>query len=228
MKCEGSAFPSLKCSFFAGTIFKSSRGGVPALGLPLPTRERVPRFRGVDRYGGGDMDSHVKELTRLRGIGPVLSRRLIEAGLDSFDAILKGGEERLTAVRGLNPRWIPSILSQAAAMKSGAEGDREQALLEMRNRIDSLAVTVQDLAACVKDLRGSEGAGAVGAKVEAEIFRVLALLDRLRASMGRKMKRTGKGLGRAAKNLASLEGAGAAEIRKGLKKSRKSLERIFA
>ncbi len=175
------------------------------------------------------MNSDVKEVTRLRGIGPVLGRRLVEAGLAGFDAIVEAGEEGLKDIQGLNPRMIPSILSQAAEMNAAAaEGAREQALLEIRQRIDHLAVTVQDMAARVRELPETESIGTVGVKIEVEIFRVLALLDKLKARMGRKKKRTAKGLERAEKCLASLEGAGPADIRKGLKKSRRSLERIFA
>lgn len=174
------------------------------------------------------MNSDVKEVTRLRGIGPVLGRRLVEAGLAGFDAIVEAGEEGLKVIQGLNPRMIPSILSQAAEMYAAAEGAREQALLEIRQRIDHLAVTVLDMAARVRELPETESIGTAGVKIEVEIFRILALLDKLKARMGRKKKRTAKGLVRAEKRLASLEGAGPADIRKGLKKSRRSLERIFA
>ena len=175
------------------------------------------------------MDGAVKELTRLRGIGPVLGRRLAEAGLERFDAIVEAGEEGLKRIHGLNPRMISSLLSQAAEMRAAAaEGAREQSLLEVRQRIDLLAATVQDMAARVRDMSGTESIGTVGAKIEAEIFGILALLDKLKARLGRKKKRTASGLERAGKHLAPLEGAGLLDIRKGLKKSRKSLERIFA
>ena len=66
------------------------------------------------------MNSDVKEVTRLRGVGPVLGRRLVEAGLAGFDAIVEAGEEGLKVIQGLNPRMIPSILSQAAEMNAAA------------------------------------------------------------------------------------------------------------
>jgi signal transduction histidine kinase len=153
---------------------------------------------------------------------------LVEAGLAGFDAIVEAGEEGLKRIQGMNLRIIPSILSQAAEMNDAAEGAREHALQDVRQRIERLAATIRDMAARVRELPGTESVGTVGAKVEAEIFRILALLDKLTARLGRKRKRTARGLERAEKRLVSLEGAGLKDIRKGLKKSRKSLERIFA
>jgi hypothetical protein len=174
------------------------------------------------------MDEALKDLTRLRGIGPVLGRRFLDAGLDGFEKIAEAGEEGLKVIRGLNHRMIPSILAQAAEILAAAEGSRESALQEMRQRIDRLAATVRDMAAHVKDRLGPEGVGRHGKRMEKEIFRILVLLDKLTARLGTKRKRTVKGLDLAEKRLLTLKDAGLTEIEKGLRKSRKSLKRIFA
>jgi hypothetical protein len=174
------------------------------------------------------MDGALKELTRLRGIGPVLGRRLLDAGLDGFEKIAEAGEDGLKKIHGLNLRMIPSLLSQVSEMAADAECARETALEEMRQRIDRLVGTVRDMAAHVKGRLGPERAVNDGKKIEKEIFRILVLLDRLTARLGTKRKRTAKGLDRAEKRLLSLKDSGMTEIGKGLRKSRKSLKRIFA
>jgi hypothetical protein len=185
-------------------------------------------MRAQNRNCGGKMDGALKDLTRLRGIGPVLGRRLLDAGLDGFEKIAGAGEDGLKKILGLNPRMIPSLLSQVAGMAADAECARESALEEMRQRIDRLVGTVRDMAAHVKDRLGPEGVGRHGKKIETEIFKILVLLDKLTTRLGTKRKRTAKGLDRAEKRLLSLKDAGMTEIEKGLRKSRKSLKRIFA
>jgi hypothetical protein len=182
----------------------------------------------TEQHSGGEMDGALKELIRLRGIGPVLGRRFLDAGLDGFEKIAEAGEEGLKNIRGLNPRMIPSLLSQVAEMATDAEAARESALREMRQRIDRLAATVRDMAAHVKDRLGPEGVGRHGIRIEKEIFRILVLLDKLTTRLDTKRKRTAKGLDRAEKRLLTLKDAGLTEIEKGLRKSRKSLKRIFA
>ena len=163
----------------------------------------------------------------MRGIGSVLGQRFLDAGLDDFEKIVDAGEEGLKVIRGLNPRMIPPILAQAAELIAAEEGAREIALQEMRQRIERLAVVVRDMAAHVKDRLGTEGFGRHGKRMEKEIFRILVLLDKLTARLGTKRKRTAKALERAEKRLLTLKDAGLTEIEKGLRKSRKSLKRIF-
>jgi hypothetical protein len=174
------------------------------------------------------MDVTMKDLTRLRGVGPVLGRRFVDAGLDCFEKIVEAGAEGLKDIRGLNPRMIPLILSQAAEMNAAAEGSKERLLLKMRQQIDLLAGTVQNMALRITDRFGAESVGTDGKGMEKEILRILALLDKSTAKLGTKKKKMAKGLERAEKRLLSLNGAGLEEILKGLKKSRKYLKRIFS
>lgn len=174
------------------------------------------------------MDEALKELTRLKGIGPVLGRRFLDAGLDGFEKIVEAGEEGLKDIRGLNPRIISSLLSQIAGMTAAEEVTRERALQEMQRRIDCLAGALRDMASQVKNRFEADSIGAEGKKIEKEIFRILALLDTATARLGKKRKRTAKALERAEKRLLSLDGAGLDEIRKGLRKARKSMKRVLA
>jgi hypothetical protein len=174
------------------------------------------------------MDEALKELTRLRGIGPVLGRRLLDAGLDGFEKIAGAGEKGLKDIRGLNPRMISSLLSQIAVLTTDAVVARDSALKEMMQRADRLAGTVQDMAAQIRDRLEPDGVRKDGRRMEKEIFRILLLLEKLPARFGSKRKRTSKGLDRAEEALQFPGEAGLKEMGKGLKKTRKALKRIFA
>lgn len=174
------------------------------------------------------MDGDIRKMTRLRGVGPVLGRRFVEAGLDGFEKIVEAGEGALREIRGLNPRLISSILSQAAGMCAAAENTRESYLQEMQRRIDCIEDAVRAVASRVQTRFGSERQGTRGKRVEKEIFRILALLEKITVHIGTRKKRTAKGLERAEKRLLFPDEAGLKEIGAGLKRSRKSLEGVFS
>jgi ERCC4-type nuclease len=70
------------------------------------------------------MKEQIKELQRLRGIGEVLSRRLVESSYDSI-AKVAGAEERgLERIAGMNPKKVRSIVTQARQMMGEAEKSR--------------------------------------------------------------------------------------------------------
>jgi len=168
------------------------------------------------------MDGVEKELSRLKGVGAVLAGRLAAAGLDSFERILAAGEDGLKAIKGMNPRSIPSLLSQAEQMVSDAAAGR---LTGLRERAAAVDRRVQDIAADVKSRFGEELGGKLGRKVEKDILRIAGALDALSASLEKSGKRAGKVISKLEKRLAARDGAGLKEIRKGLKKSRKMLKR---
>lgn len=169
------------------------------------------------------MDNVTRELRRLKGVGAVLAGRFVEAGLDSIEKVAAAGEEGLKGIKGINPRSVPSILSQAAGMAADASAGRVR---ELRERTAVAAGRVQEIAADVRERFGEEIAGKTGKKVEKDILRIAASLASVAVKLETKGKRAGKVLSRFEKRLPGLEGAGLKEIRKGLKKTRKTLKRF--
>ena len=168
------------------------------------------------------MDKVTRDLRRLKGVGAVLAGRFVAAGLDSFEKVVAAGEEGLKGIRGINPRNIPSILSEAAALAVEASAGR---IRELRERTARVTGRVQEIAADVRDRFGAELAGKTGKKVEKDLLRIVASLETVAAKLETKGKRAGKVLSRFEKRLSVLEGAGLNDIRKGLKKTRKTLKR---
>ena len=70
------------------------------------------------------MNKELKELEKLKGIGEVLSRRLIEASYSSIAKIAAAKEDGLSKIPGMNPQKVRSIVSQAREMTSEAEKSR--------------------------------------------------------------------------------------------------------
>ena len=52
----------------------------------------------------------IRELQKIHGICDVLSRRVLEAGLDTFAKIAAAGEEGLGAIPGTNPKLLTGIV----------------------------------------------------------------------------------------------------------------------
>jgi predicted flap endonuclease-1-like 5' DNA nuclease len=59
------------------------------------------------------MAQTMKELQRIKGIGPVFARRFLAAGYDTISKIAAAGEEGLGKIRGINAQMVQSILTQA-------------------------------------------------------------------------------------------------------------------
>lgn len=172
------------------------------------------------------MKKKLVELQKLRGVGEVLAKRLVAAGLETFEKIAAAGEEGLKKISGLNPRMAPSIVTQAGAM-AGEEGkSREERVAKLQKRATSLKEQIQGIALSVKDRFKEEIAAKNGKKVEKEILKVISSLERVERKLATRTKRAGKGLTKAEKRLAGLTDAGLKGIGKGLKKARKSLRRV--
>jgi predicted flap endonuclease-1-like 5' DNA nuclease len=67
------------------------------------------------------MKSHLKELQKLTGIGPVLSHRLVESSYDTIAKVAAAEEKGLSRIAGMNPQKLRSIVTQARTMTSEAE-----------------------------------------------------------------------------------------------------------
>jgi hypothetical protein len=167
------------------------------------------------------MDPMLKKLTRLRGVGVVLAGRFIESGLDSFDRIIAAGADGLHKIRGINPRAIPTILAQAAEMVTE---ESEKTVTKEVDRTSLLSNRVQEIAKNVRDRFGEELKGKTGKKVEKEILKITGYLDF--NSLKIQKKRVAKGLSKAEKKLVVAEKASLKNIRKCLKRTRKSLNKI--
>ncbi len=70
------------------------------------------------------MKEQIKELQRLRGIGKVLSQRLVEASYDTIAKVAGAGEKGLERIAGMNPQKIRDIVTQARMMTGEAEKSR--------------------------------------------------------------------------------------------------------
>lgn len=67
------------------------------------------------------MKNQMKELQKLKGIGEILSRRLIEASYDTIAKVAAAHEKGLERIAGMTPQKLRSIVSQARMMTGEAE-----------------------------------------------------------------------------------------------------------
>ena len=67
------------------------------------------------------MKKQMKELQKLKGIGDVLSRRLIEASYDTIAKVAAAEEKGLERIAGIHPQKLRSIVIQARTMVADAE-----------------------------------------------------------------------------------------------------------
>ena len=67
------------------------------------------------------MKKQLKELQQLKGIGAVLSQRMVEASYDTVAKVAAAEEKGLERIAGLNPQKVRSIVTQARKMTGEAE-----------------------------------------------------------------------------------------------------------
>ena len=67
------------------------------------------------------MKKQLEELKKLKGIGEVLSRRLVEASYDSIAKVAAAEEKGLERIARMNPKKLRSIVTQARTMVGDAE-----------------------------------------------------------------------------------------------------------
>jgi hypothetical protein len=166
------------------------------------------------------------ELRRIKGIGAVLAARLLEEGCDSYAAIVALGEEGLGRIKGINPKAVPEILAQAAELAAGAEKGRPRRIDQLRESLQGLRGTVEGLTESARERFGAELSGRRGRKLTAALVRFISALDEAAGQADLKFKRGAKVLAKAEKRLAGLEESGVKGLRRGLKRSRKALERL--
>ena len=67
------------------------------------------------------MNNHTKELQKLKGIGAVLSQRLVEASYDTIAKVAAAEVKGLERIAGMNPLKVRSVVNQARKMTGEAE-----------------------------------------------------------------------------------------------------------
>ncbi|WP_306536484.1 helix-hairpin-helix domain-containing protein [Geobacter sp.] len=70
------------------------------------------------------MKNQMKELQKLKGIGEVLSRRLVESSYDTIAKVAAAEEKGLERIAGMHPQKVQSIVTQARKMTGEAERSR--------------------------------------------------------------------------------------------------------
>ncbi|MDD2853085.1 MAG: helix-hairpin-helix domain-containing protein [Desulfuromonadaceae bacterium] len=67
------------------------------------------------------MKEQMKELQNLKGIGEVLSKRLVESSYDTIAKVAAAEKHVLARIAGINPKKLHSIVTQARKMTGEAE-----------------------------------------------------------------------------------------------------------
>ncbi|ABB31707.1 Helix-hairpin-helix DNA-binding class 1 [Geobacter metallireducens RCH3] len=174
------------------------------------------------------MKKSLQDLQKIRGIGEVLAKRLVEAGHDTYEKLQALGEDGLRAVKGINPRAIGSILSQAAELVESKGKERARRVEELRSAALTLRGQVEEIARSVRDRFADEVQGQGGKKLEKQFTKIMTSFDRVEGKLEKRTKRAAKGLAKAEKRLAGLVDGTMKDVEKGVRRARKSLKRILA
>ena len=70
------------------------------------------------------MKEQMRELQKLKGIGEILSRRLVESSYDTISKVAAAEKKGLERIAGMNPQKVRSIVIQARKMTGEAEKSR--------------------------------------------------------------------------------------------------------
>jgi predicted flap endonuclease-1-like 5' DNA nuclease len=67
------------------------------------------------------MKKQMKELQRLKGIGEVLSQRLVESSYDTIAKVANAEEKGLERIAGMNPKKVRAVVTEARKIMGEAE-----------------------------------------------------------------------------------------------------------
>ena len=70
------------------------------------------------------MHKQMKELQQLKGIGKILSQRLVENSYDTISKVAAAQTKGLERIAGMDPKKVRTIVAQARTMMGEAEKDR--------------------------------------------------------------------------------------------------------
>ncbi len=76
------------------------------------------------------MHKQMKELQQLKGVGKVLSQRLVENSYDTISKVAAAQTKGLERIAGMNPKKVRTIVTQAREMTGEAEKGRHPWLEE--------------------------------------------------------------------------------------------------
>lgn len=76
------------------------------------------------------MHKQMKELQQLKGVGKVLSQRLVENSYDTISKVAAAQTKGLERIAGMHPKKVRTIVTQAREMTGEAEKDRHTWLEE--------------------------------------------------------------------------------------------------
>jgi DNA anti-recombination protein RmuC len=176
------------------------------------------------------MEKKSKELRKIKGIGEVLSKRLIEAGYNTFDKIAAAGEAGLKKIRGLDRLPLKPIIDQAASLaQQESETKKARKLKDLRAAAAAIRGQVEGLARTVEDRCGDRLTEKGRGKIEKQLLKMTAALDKVKGKLESRVKPAAKGLPKAQKQLAGMADGTTdpAEVIMGLKKARRALKKIY-
>lgn len=163
------------------------------------------------------------DLTQLKGVGAVLAKRLVVAGLDSFQKIADSGAAGLTRVPGISPARIEAIVEQARQLAQTEHHEEPARAEALQQRLADVKGRLQSLAEQARERFGDQLAGKRGKRLATDLVRIHDALGRLGDGGKKRAKRAGKALGKAEKRFAGLEDASLKKVHKKLKKARKTV-----
>lgn len=173
------------------------------------------------------MESTVKQLQQIKGVGDVLARRLAEAGFDTLPRLAAATEQDLAEIKGLPPTAIPEILGQARELAVSTLGEvDDRSLAKMLEDIERLRTGVTSLVIRLRDQQSEDDGGKARRQLRKEIPRVLATLERIEASLSEQLSRLLKKLAKADAKLAGSDQRDLEALTKGLRQTRKAIDKI--
>ena len=175
------------------------------------------------------MKKDSNELQKIKGIGELLSKRLIEAGYDTFDKIAAAGEAGLRKIRGLDRLPVKPIIDQATALAQENDNKQARKVKDLKAATVTIRGQLGSLARRVKDRFGDQLTEKSREKIEKQLLRMTATLDKVKDKLESRAKPAAKGLAKAKKRLAKIPHGTTdpTKIIRGLKKARKYLKKIY-
>jgi len=173
------------------------------------------------------MVTKAADLQQMKGVGTVLSKRLYEAGLDSFDKIAEAGEDELKKISGITPRNMNSIREQAGQLSKAQPAGHEERVEALQQLLSEVKEKVQTVAETTRQRFQEDLSGKSGKKLASDLARIVDVLEQMNKSGKKCSKRTSKALNKAEKRVEGLEEASLKKVRKGLKKARKAVLKVL-
>ena len=169
------------------------------------------------------MKSTHNDLQQLKGIGDILSQRLAADGLNNFAKIVKAGSKGLSKIKGINPHMIAPILKQARQLAKSHSEDKGIQVNELRQSIFRLRDMFQEIVAATSDRL----AGKAGRKIIKNIIQIQDALKDIEKQLPKQFKKVSKVILKAEKQLTELRDICLPQAYKGIKKTRRKLEKVL-